>query len=67
MSNGSTCSAIYANATALCLYANTPAVQNCLADDEASGILGDYLIFWRCTAEEASHCVLSWRQAVSIR
>ena len=51
MSNGSSCSAIYANATALCLYANTPAVQNCLADDEASGILGDYLIFWRCTAD----------------
>ena len=51
MSNRSDCTPIYANASQLCLSPLSHAAAQCLSDDEASGILGDYLVFWRCTVD----------------
>ena len=48
------CTAVYSNASSLCAADLSPAYAHCLSDDESSGIFGDYLIFWRCTAGSAS-------------
>ena len=51
MSNGSDCTPVFANASQLCLSPLSTAAAQCLSDDESSGILGDYLVFWRCTVD----------------
>lgn len=42
------CTPVYANASLLCRVPLANVTVQCLADDEASGIFGDYLVFWRC-------------------